>query len=99
MHLWEMTNEVDGKGYFVRKNHVLVTLRFVEVSESEFSGFNQQNVLWALEIEDISNRQLERVKYAVTFPTSYGFAGSLQCFDIEVAQVAKCDMKGNPITG
>jgi hypothetical protein len=94
IHVWEMTNEVDEKGYFVLKNHVLVTFRFIEVSESEFNGFNQQNALWALEIEDISSHQLERIKYAVQFPSSYGLAGSLKCFDIEVTQVAKCGPEG-----
>lgn len=90
-----MTNEVDAKGYFVLKNHVLVTFRFIEVSESEFKGFNQQNVLSTLKIEDISSQQLERIKYAVQFSSLYGLAGFLKCFDIEVAQVVKCDPEGN----
>ena len=94
IHVWEMTNEVDEKGYFVLKNHVLTTFRFVEVSESTFNGFNHQNVLWALEIQDISSRQLERIKYCVTFPTSYGLEGSLKCLDVEVLEVIACNPSG-----
>jgi hypothetical protein len=94
IHVFEMTNEVDKAGYFVLKNHVLVTLRFAEVAESEFGGFNGQNALWGLEIEDVSDRQPERVKYVVTFRESYGFAGSLECLSIEVTQVIPCDASG-----
>jgi hypothetical protein len=28
IHLFEMTNRVDAKGYYVLKNHILVTFRF-----------------------------------------------------------------------
>ncbi len=95
IHVWEMTSEVDEKGYFVLKNHVLVTFRFIEVSESEFNGFNQQNVLSTLSIEDISNQQVERIKYEVQFPSLYGLSGFLKCLDIQITQVVECNSEGN----
>jgi hypothetical protein len=97
IHVYQMTNEVDAKGYYVLKNHVLVVFRFLEVAEIQLNGFNQQNVIWELEIMDISDRQLEMIKYEVEFAPSLGVSASLKCFDIEVVSVQACDPEGLPV--
>ncbi len=50
-----------------------MTLLFEGVDELELDGFNHQNALFALSLGDISDRQLERLKWEVSFHASYGF--------------------------
>lgn len=97
IHLYQMTNEVDAQGYYVLKNHVLVLFRFVQVTEIQLGGFNQQNAIGELEIQDISDHQLELIKYEVEFAPSFGVAASLKCLDIEVVFVQACDPDGLPV--
>ncbi len=59
VHVFEMTSEVSPEGYYILKNHSLVTFRFLEVVEIELFDFNHQNALWGLEITNIAERQLD----------------------------------------
>ncbi len=45
IHLWEMTNEVNAKGFFVLKNHTLTDLRFRNTGELELSDFSFRNTI------------------------------------------------------
>jgi Immunity protein 50 len=50
VHIWEMMSEVDDKGYFRLRKHVLVTFLLDGVRDLELSGFSHQNVIYGLEI-------------------------------------------------
>jgi hypothetical protein len=50
IHAFEMTSEVDPKGFFVLKNHVAVRFRFSGVTALELEGFNHQNVIYGLSL-------------------------------------------------
>lgn len=97
IHVFEMTGEVGDDGAFVCRNHTIVTFRFIGATEIELSGFNHQNALWDLSIKDISERQLELLKWEVTFVASFGMGGSLGCYAVEVAQVVPCTPDGSPL--
>ena len=97
VHTFEITSEVDNDGFYVLRNHVLVHLQFSEVVESHFRWFNQQNALHGLTLIDISDRQLERVKWDVQFESAYGVDAAFQCHSLEVLSVASCDKAGEPI--
>jgi len=86
IHLWEMTSEVDAKGYYVLKNHTLATLRFGRILLDSLNGFNNQNVLWELEISDIdpSTEENNGRRYEVFMPTSHGCEASFKCQSITV---------------
>ncbi len=84
IHVFEMTNKVDERGYYVLKNHTDVTLRFLDVDNFLAQDFNHQNVLQSLEIKDISNRQMEPVKFEVEFSTSFGLEMSFVCRAVSV---------------
>ena len=60
IHTFEMTNEVSTEGFYVLRNHVLVHLRFSKVMQPILEGFNCQNALLGLSIEDIRHRQMEQ---------------------------------------
>jgi len=97
VYVFEMTSEVSPEGYYVCRKHSLVTFRFMEVFGIELSDFDQQNALWALEIVNIAERQLERVKFNVKFAASWGMDATFQCFAVELLSVEPCDEDGNAI--
>lgn len=84
IHLFQMTGEVDERGYFRLRNHTLVVLRFFQVDGLKLEGFNHQNVLRELSIEDISSRQMEDIKFKVHFSSAFGLEASFLCRAVAV---------------
>lgn len=97
VHAFEMTSEVGADGYYVLRHHVLVHLRFIDVVELQMDGFNFQNVLSGLALTDLRDRQMERVRRAAHFQSTFGVDMSFQCYDIEVASVVPCSKAGEPL--
>jgi len=95
IHAWLMTSEVDGRGYYVLEKHSLVTFSFEQLLSSEFVGFNDQNCLSSLSIEEESLE--DGVALRVNFPTSYGLEGSLLCGAVTVVSVRPCDEHGTAL--
>jgi len=87
IHVFEMTSEVRDRKY-VLKNHTLVMFQFQEIDGIELNGFNHQNVLQGLSIKDISDRQLESLKFDVTFDGVFGVDASFKCRAITIVSVA-----------
>ena len=87
VHVFEMTNQVDDRGFFVLKNHSLVTFLFRGVDESHIKWFNQQNVLQELAIIDISSRQLENLRFDVHFASAFGIDAEFKCKSVEIQAV------------
>jgi hypothetical protein len=87
IHLFEMTPQIDERNRYVLKNHVAVTFRFLEIYKLELEDFNQQNVLEVLSIIDVSDRQLERIKFEVSFDGSVGVSAKFQCNSISLERV------------
>lgn len=87
IHVFEMTPEVDERGYYVLKNHMLVTFLFCGIDENKVDGFNQQNVLWELAIVDISSRQLEQLRFEIHFASSFGVEAEFRCRSVEIEAV------------
>ena len=55
IHTFEMTAEVDVKGFFVSRNHVVVSFRLEGVIHLELIDFNQQNVIYGLSLSCTAN--------------------------------------------
>ena len=83
IHHWQMTSEVDSKGYYVLKHHTLTTLRFSKIGDLQLAGFNGQNVLWDIEISPNGVPESESA-FSVSMPTSYGCEASFKCGRIRV---------------
>src|SRR5262249_59463196 len=96
IHTFEITSEVGADGCYVLRHHVLVHFRFHDVVELKIEAFNHQNVLYGLGISDLRERQLENVKFGVSFDSSFGLDGSFQCRAIEVVSVVPCNEQGEP---
>jgi hypothetical protein len=87
IYVFEATPEVDNRGFFILKNHVLATLIFRGIDDNSIAGFNQQNVLSDIVITYISSRQLDQIKFEVHFPSIFGVEAEFKCRTIEVEAV------------
>lgn len=85
IHLFEMTNAVDAKGFFVSRHHTEVTLRFDGIAELKLRDFNRQNVLAGLEIAQVD--QPGSARFRVSMPSSYGMEAEFECERASVADV------------
>jgi Immunity protein 50 len=86
VHLFKMTSEVDERGSYVLRHHTLAKLRFLQVDNFKAEGFNQQNILWGLDITDVSERGLDDIKFAVRFPSSFGLEMEFCCKAVAVVR-------------
>lgn len=78
IHTWERTNELDSRGYYISRKHVIVTFVLEDVSELELNGFSCQNVLSELLLtKDPSGYKLE-------LGPCYGMYGTITAGSIRV---------------
>jgi hypothetical protein len=80
VHVFEMTNQVKPDGYFLCHKHLILTLAFDDANEVVIEGFNHQNTLSELRIEEIEPKG----RLAVAFEGAYGLEASLTCSAIRV---------------
>jgi len=85
IHLWELTDEIDARGYYVLRNHTLATLRFHDVLDLKIAGFSNQNVIFGLAIgsQEFSEGPWKR-SFAVDFESVAEFGATFRCSRIEV---------------
>jgi hypothetical protein len=78
LHTWDLTSEVDAKGYYVLRNHVVVSFLLDDISDLELAGFSHQNVIFS--------RSVARLKYGfqLCLDLCYGLAGTLNARTIRV---------------
>jgi hypothetical protein len=91
VYVFETTDQVTEEGFYALRKHTLATLAFCGIDELQLDGFNHQNVLFGLSLEDISDRQLELLKWRVAFDSSFGFAATFMCEQIEVVRAVPFD--------
>jgi hypothetical protein len=72
LHTWEMTNEVDAKGYYVLRNHALVTFLFEEVHDLEMDSFGSDNILFGMTF----SREADSSLFYVVFDSVMCMPGS-----------------------
>ena len=97
LHLWEITNDVDGRGYLGTRYHTLSTIRFHDVYKCRMEGFNHQNAIFALDINQEERSEGPSPVFAVIFqPVALGVDASLTCIRIEVLDAVPCTHDGLP---
>jgi hypothetical protein len=96
VHGWEMTQEVDARGYFKLIKHHLVRFRFLGISEAELDQFTSGNILFGLRFSTAGEFKAEG-KFKVTMDSAMGsdLSGAFSARSGEVVEVAPCDNKGN----
>jgi hypothetical protein len=78
VHTWEMTKEVDEKGYYVLAKHVIVEFVLESVSGLSLNGFSHQNVVFGLEIEKTDSG------FRLTLDDCYGLAGTIEAESVSL---------------
>ena len=79
IHVFQATNELDARGYYVLKYHTEASLRFTRVEELDVQWFNAQNVISELVVEPLDPAEHEGRKLRVKMPPIYGVGVELEC--------------------
>ena len=90
LHVWELTKEVDQRGFLVLRHHTLSTLRFHNVEEFRMQGFNHQNAIFELFIEQQERTDGPSPFFSVEFRPSFGMGAAFRCYQIEVLAAVPC---------
>ena len=98
IHLFTMTDEVDQSGALRLTNHTTATFWFEGVRGLALDGFEFQNVLWDLSIEDARSDQQEGMDWQVAFEASVGVQATFHCATIAVLAVAEYVPPSTPPT-
>jgi hypothetical protein len=61
---------------------LLVTLRFTHIKKCEIKGFNHQNVLSHLEIDQVEVEEHKPRRFQVRFPSLHGCEAALSCREV-----------------
>ena len=75
---WEMTNEIDEKGFYVLQKHTIVRFIFEEIIDLELSGFSDQNVIFGLSLRPIAEGT------RIALDPCCGLAGNISARNISV---------------
>jgi hypothetical protein len=84
LHVWELSKEVDQRGFIVLRHHTLSTLRFHHVEEFSMEGFNHQNAIFELFIEQKERTDGPSPFFSVEFRPAFGMGAAFRCYQIEV---------------
>jgi hypothetical protein len=78
LHTWEMTEEVDEKGFYVLRKHIVVEFVMKEVVGLRLDGFSHQNVLFGLTIDRVDHG------YRLALEDCYGIAGTIDATGVSI---------------
>jgi hypothetical protein len=88
VHVFRMTREVDARGRYALTHHTKVTLRFINILLRQLHGFNDQNSLSGLDIEEVGPAESHGRRFSVYFGSNSGVEADLLC-DRIVIQAAE----------
>jgi hypothetical protein len=89
-HLWELTNETDAKGFLVLRHHTRSILRFHSVTDFAMQGFNHQNAIFGLAIQQEERPGILVPVFSVEFEPASGMEARFTCLQIEVLTAIPC---------
>jgi len=95
LHAFEMSSEIDERGYFKLVKHALVTFQLRGIIEQDFAYWNHQNALNELTIED--GERGDRL----VFHGTYGIHGEIETKSIAITlePVADTDVEKTLVAG
>ena len=80
VHAFEMTPEIDSRGYFVCTRHVVVTFKLSWIGSIELDGFNHQNALDGLKVTRTDDNE-----FRLDLEPAYGLGGFIQAREVEIS--------------
>ena len=96
IHGWEMTNEVDDRGYFKLIKHHLVRFQFEGISNAELDQFTSGNILFGMDFSAPDEFTSKGV-FEVRMDSAIGceFSAAFCARAGEVSEVVPCDKAAN----
>ena len=79
IHAFAMTPEVDERGFYKTKDHVVVSFQFVGVTNLELQDFNEQNVIYGLSVSRTTGGDLR-----LEMKACYGLFGFVEARQLEI---------------
>ena len=93
LHTWQMTNEVDAKGYFVLQKHALVKFYFDGLTSVQMDEFGANNILF-----DVSFMKTDiDTEFSVELNSVMAMPGSFNARNGAVVSVIPCTPDGVPL--
>jgi hypothetical protein len=93
LHTWEMTSDVDAKGYFVLRKHALISFHFTGVQDASLDRFDSGNILFGMNITRGANNSSFQVELDSVMDMSGSFTASIG----EVVSLVQCTHDGKAI--
>ena len=90
LHLSEITNDVDGRGYLGTGNHTVTTIRFYDLDDVKMEGFNHQNAIQGLDIIEERRTQGPTPVFSVDFRPAFGMMTTFTCLRIGLVDANPC---------
>jgi hypothetical protein len=96
LHAWNMTKDVDDRGYFVLDKHAVVTFTLEDILNLQLDGFSHQNVVFGLRLRLAPDRPDRRPfywfepslsDYEIELEPCFGLDGRIRCRRVSVAFV------------
>jgi hypothetical protein len=78
VHVWQMTDKVDDKGYIVLDKHVTVVITLLAVSHVTLSDFNLPGIIFDLQVTNAG------VEFQLTWSGSYGVEGTIRAQQMRI---------------
>ena len=98
IHVWQLTKEVNSKGYFVLRHHTITILSFCDVADFQMQGFNHQNAILGLSITSQERSKGPSPYFAVELEPAFGISASFKCLGVEVIDAFPCGDNGKVIS-
>jgi hypothetical protein len=93
LHTWQMTDEIDAKGFFVLRKHALVSFRFDGIYDLEMDAFASQNILFGMDLIPDSDGS----SFRVVLDSVMDMSGSFSAHKGEVVSVVPCTPNGHDV--
>ena len=93
LHTWEMTKEVDAKGYFILHKHALVKFHFDGLTDVQMDAFGTGNILFGMNLIKAN----QAADFSVELNSIMAMPGSFNARNGVVVSVIPCTPDGEPI--
>ena len=87
IHTAETTSAADPARSISVGQECWIELAFGGLAALQLEEFNQQNVLFALEVEELTEPAIESERFKVRFSSSYGMGAEFRCATVHVVRV------------
>jgi hypothetical protein len=71
VHTWQMTSQIDERGYYVLDKHIVVNFQMEEIQGLQLVDFSPQNLIFGLTLREIEGG------FQIEMDPCYGLAGTI----------------------